>query len=376
MESIEIKSNLEKIIKIALLIIIIISPIAVLEKNAIAVTPAVGTISGSVVVSQPAPVPSPVSTPTPSPAPTPTPIPVTGIFYVAKNGNDNNPGTEAKPWLTIKKAANTLVAGETVYVRGGIYKEQVTVKNSGSAGKYITFSSYPGEIVILDGTGLNMEDWSGLFWLKRLNFIKVNGFNLKNGRNGVDVNGGSNIILSNNYIENPYHTGIKVGWDYSSNIIIDGNSVKRNIKPEWDEMISISNGHNVEVKNNHVLENALGEGIDMKDATSNSTIHHNIVERTSSAGVYIDGYLAGVSNIEIYQNTVHDTNTGFSTGSERGGLAQNLYFHNNTAYNVDTGYKISYWAESGYKVSYKNIVFSNNTVYNAWVDYSGIPLKS
>ena len=375
MESIEIKSMLEKIIKIVFLIIII-SPLVGLEENAIALTPAVGTISGSVVVNQPdsAPAPSPASTPTPSP--TSTPIPASGIFYVAKNGNDNNPGTEAKPWLTIKKAANTLIAGETVYVRGGIYKEQVTVKNSGSAGKYITFSSYPGDIVILDGSGLNMEDWSGLFWLKSINFIRVNGFNLKNGRNGVDVNGGSNIILSNNYIENPYHTGIKVGWDYSSNIIIDGNSVKKNIRSEWNEMISISNGHNVEVKNNHVLENAIGEGIDMKDGTSDSTIHNNIVEKASSAGVYIDGYAAGVSNIEIYQNTVHDSDTGFSTGSERGGLAQNLYFHDNTAYNINTGYKISYWAESGFKVSYKNIVFSNNTVYNAWVNYSGIPLKT
>jgi len=375
MESIEIKSMLEKIIKIVFLIIII-SPLVGLEENAIALTPAVGTISGSVVVNQPdsAPAPSPASTPTPSP--TSTPIPASGIFYVAKNGNDNNPGTEAKPWLTIKKAANTLIAGETVYVRGGIYKEQVTVKNSGSAGKYITFSSYPGDIVILDGSGLNMEDWSGLFWLKSINFIRVNGFNLKNGRNGVDVNGGSNIILSNNYIENPYHTGIKVGWDYSSNIIIDGNSVKKNIRSEWNEMISISNGHNVEVKNNHVLENAIGEGIDMKDGTSDSTIHDNIVEKASSAGVYMDGYAAGVSNIEIYQNTVHDSDTGFSTGSERGGLAQNLYFHDNTAYNVNTGYKISYRAESGFKVSYKNIVFSNNTVYNAWVNYSGIPLKT
>lgn len=129
MESIEIESMLEKIIKIVLLIIII-SPIVGLDENAIALTPAVGTISGSVVSNQPvqAPTPSPIS----------TPIPASGIFYVAKNGNDNNPGTEVEPWLTIKKAANTLVAGETVYVRAGTYKEQVTVKNSGNAEKYIT----------------------------------------------------------------------------------------------------------------------------------------------------------------------------------------------------------------------------------------------
>jgi hypothetical protein len=322
-------------------------------------------------ISSPPAAPSPTYNPAPTSTPTPVLESSTGTFYVAKNGNDNNPGTESEPWLTITKAANTLVSGETVYVKGGTYNEQVTVKNSGREGKYITFSAYPGDTVTVDGNGREMEDWSGIFWIKGKYFITVSGFDLKNGRNGVDVNGGSNIIIKDNYIENPYHTGIKVGWESSSNIVIDGNSIKKNKGSEWNEMISISNGHNVEVKNNHVMENVIGEGIDMKDGTSDSTIHHNIVEKASSAGVYIDGYEAGVSNIEVYKNTVSDSDTGFSTGSERGGLAQNIFFHDNTAYNTNTGYKISYWTESG-EAHYKNIDFSNNIAYNNQVDYSGI----
>ena len=35
--------------------------------------------------------------------------------YVAKAGNDSNPGTEAQPWLTIQKSADTIVAGDIVY---------------------------------------------------------------------------------------------------------------------------------------------------------------------------------------------------------------------------------------------------------------------
>jgi polygalacturonase len=291
---------------------------------------------------------------------------------VAKNGNDNNPGTEARPWLTIRKAANTLVAGEKVYVKKGTYDEQVIVTKSGSSGKYITFSAYPGDTVTLDGNGLKMEDWSGLFWIKGANFIEVNGFNLIKGRAGVHVNGASNIIIKNNYIENPYHSGIKVGWYKSNNIIIDGNTIKREIRYEWNEMISISNGHNVEVKNNHIKENAIGEGIDMKDGTSDSTIHDNVLEKVASAGIYIDGYADGVSNIEVYKNIIHDSALGFSTGSEMGGLAQNIYFHDNTAYDNNIGYKISYWATRGHKVKYKNIVFKNNKAYNNDLDYSGI----
>lgn len=50
-------------------------------------------------------------------------------YYVSKNGSDSNPGTEAKPWLTIQKAADTLVAGEIVYIKQGTYNERVIVKN-------------------------------------------------------------------------------------------------------------------------------------------------------------------------------------------------------------------------------------------------------
>ncbi|MFH1319389.1 MAG: carbohydrate-binding protein, partial [Bacteroidota bacterium] len=101
---------------------------------------------------------SSTSSPAPSPVPTspPTSI-VPNAYYVATNGNDANPGTEASPWRTIQKAANTLTAGKTVYVKSGTYNEQVTVKNSGSAGKYITFSAYPGNTVTIDGAGINMD---------------------------------------------------------------------------------------------------------------------------------------------------------------------------------------------------------------------------
>lgn len=46
------------------------------------------------------------------------------IYYVDKNNpnaSDSNPGTENFPWLTIQKAADTMEAGDTVYIKEGIY---------------------------------------------------------------------------------------------------------------------------------------------------------------------------------------------------------------------------------------------------------------
>src|SRR6476619_4878241 len=77
--------------------------------------------------------------------------------YVATTGNDTNVGTLAAPWRTVQKAANTVAAGDTVLVRGGVYNERVTVNVSGTAAAgYVSFRSYPGETAVLDGTGVTV----------------------------------------------------------------------------------------------------------------------------------------------------------------------------------------------------------------------------
>ena len=74
-------------------------------------------------------------------------------FYVATNGNDSNPGTQMAPWRTIQHAADTARAGSTVYVRGGIYEELVSINRSGNTRDgFITFQSSPGETAVIDAT--------------------------------------------------------------------------------------------------------------------------------------------------------------------------------------------------------------------------------
>ena len=73
------------------------------------------------------------------------------IYYVNVNaGLDSNAGTSpATPWKTIQKAANTMVAGDTVQIMAGVYPESVVPQNSGEAGAVITYRAYgDGEVVI------------------------------------------------------------------------------------------------------------------------------------------------------------------------------------------------------------------------------------
>jgi hypothetical protein len=76
------------------------------------------------------------------------------VYYVATDGSDTNPGTFEAPWLTIQHAADTMVAGDQVAIRGGTYNEHVYTVHGGDAAAYILFSAYPGETPVIDGTGI------------------------------------------------------------------------------------------------------------------------------------------------------------------------------------------------------------------------------
>ena len=76
--------------------------------------------------------------------------PAQGYYVSVKDGADNNPGTLAKPFKTIQKAADTMRPGDTCYIRGGVYSETVVPK-SGAQGNRITFTNYEDEIVTVSG---------------------------------------------------------------------------------------------------------------------------------------------------------------------------------------------------------------------------------
>lgn len=83
-------------------------------------------------------------------------------YYVATNGNDtaNSGQSIGAPYQTIQKAASVMVAGDTCYIRGGVYRETVTPLNSGSSSAPITFTNYNGESVLVTGLDEVHGDWS------------------------------------------------------------------------------------------------------------------------------------------------------------------------------------------------------------------------
>lgn len=79
-------------------------------------------------------------------------------YYVAPWGSDDSSGTFTAPWRTINKAAQTMIAGDSVLVRGGTYAESINPINSGSPGAKITYANYNNEEVIVEG-GEEITNW-------------------------------------------------------------------------------------------------------------------------------------------------------------------------------------------------------------------------
>ncbi len=295
-------------------------------------------------------------------------------YYVSSSGNDTTgDGSIGNPWKTIQKAANTLTAGDTVYIRAGTYPEQVIPLNSGSAGNYITYAAYPGETVTVDGSSALSSDGIGLFHLEDKSYIKISGLRIINAgpyqnNAGFMVDNSDHIIIEKNYTHNTVSSGIGV-WG-GNNIIIDGNEVVLACNDGEQEDITVAGTDTFEIKNNHVHDGGLGtnggEGIDAKDGSRNGKIYGNHVHHLNRLGIYIDAWDKHTYNIEVYQNIVHDidNNDGFTVASEMGGLLENIKFYNNIAYNNGVaGFNFSRNGPSSSRPM-KDITVINNTFYN------------
>jgi len=80
-------------------------------------------------------------------------------YFVATSGSDKNSGTLEQPFRTIQKCAELVKAGDTCYVREGVYRETVIPANSGIANGRINFKPYQNETVTISGAEI-VEGWS------------------------------------------------------------------------------------------------------------------------------------------------------------------------------------------------------------------------
>ncbi|MBV1880221.1 MAG: hypothetical protein KUG82_01230 [Pseudomonadales bacterium] len=210
-------------------------------------------------------------------------------IYVAKDGDNSNPGTSTSPLLTIQAAASiATIPGDIVCVRPGLYYEGTQTPNfktekgvkilySGTAENRIVFQADPnvfGRVIIDQDFDLTKDPEATTdpiatfgFIIEHQDYITIRGFEIRNTSTGIytralvqpsndlyDVP--NHIIIENNHIYNVMKD--KRDSAYDSNIAL--------IRPNdcYDCIIRGNKLHDVyiiELDGNHTYDNGNSAGI-------------------------------------------------------------------------------------------------------------------
>jgi parallel beta-helix repeat protein len=288
-------------------------------------------------------------------------------YYVSRSGNDAYSCSQAQslttPMSTINRGVGCLTAGDTLYVRGGIYAEDLSSPAMASGRDWtnpVRIAAYPSESVW-------MKPPAGpayVIYLVSQSYVEFDGINLDasnatgtNHMGGFDVNWSGDSVYS-------HHIRYK-------NAEIIGNRLAGDLQTSY-QMVNLSATPNGSGGNNEIL-NVKIHGSSGLNASYGFYIHssNNIVDGCEiydvgfmGIQIYNGGGPTPTGNI-IRNNRIHDITQGMD--QRRAGIlfaGNNTVVYNNLIYNINTNgtYSGSQSAISGYTGDSNKIY--NNTIVN------------
>lgn len=265
--------------------------------------------------------------------------------YVTPSGDDSRDGSSGLPWKTLAKAGEAAVAGDTVFVREGIYREPLQPHNSGTASEPVAFVACSGEQPIIDGTDIsapsirNVQE-SGMVFIVGVDYIRVEGFKIQNSvGTGIWIMDANHVVIRKNHTYNTFSSGIIASeFGHCSDLVVDSNEVELACNDGGQECVSLSQTNGFVVSNNHIHDGGPGthggEGIDIKFGSHDGIVYRNHVHHTGQGrqGLYADAWSEPTRNIIFCENIVHDCFFGIGAASETGGAINNVLFYSNVVY--------------------------------------------
>jgi hypothetical protein len=265
-------------------------------------------------------------------------------YYVATDGEDSNVGDLTSPFRTVSKGLSTLRAGDTLYLRGGIYVEDVSVVlHPGAAESRITVRSYPAEKAIIKGKvrlagadywtfdGFNVTWNTGTYTEHMIKFVGGQGWILENSEiwgaqsfaNILVCCSPSNWVMRNNTI---YDTlGGEANLYRSHNIYVNTNLDAGPGLIEHNLIFNAPRGSNIKIAgpdqgsqfgsaNVTVRYNTLSSGTQpllIGDGSTNILVERNII--TTGIRPNTTTYLLRLYRLTGTTNVVRN-NLGFDAG--------------------------------------------------------------
>ncbi|MDB5933622.1 MAG: hypothetical protein JWQ01_966 [Massilia sp.] len=268
-------------------------------------------------------------------------------LYVAPTGSDANPGTRARPFLTIQRAANAARPGSTVVVAPGLYRENIKSTAHGTAAARIRYVSEGKWQARLIGRGTEA------MWTNHGNYADIVGFDISgSGRLGI-LNYGSYTMVSGNHVHDLTVSGGCTG---------NGGAGITNANYGGSDGDIVGNVvHDIGVP---------GECPGVQGIYSSNLrgrIINNIVYRASAFGIHL---WHAANKVTIANNTVFANGAGkvgggivFGAGDSPGGVVlDHTSVVNNIVYNNPAA-GITEYCYAGQNCTGAHNIIANNLVY-------------
>lgn len=299
-------------------------------------------------------------------------------YHVAINGSDSNPGTLNQPFKSFKKGVSLLQPGDTLYIRGGVYTEQIDLQKpnkSGTVGNYITIAGYRGETVTLEYTELSEGGYGPIKARGNRGYLIFENLVL-DGKNGADKSGWSirdgnhHFILRNLEIMHFRVSGLYISANDIQviNCSIHDQISETGLPGHRYYGIYFHDGNNGLIEGNDIYNNP-GGGIQAYPGTINNlVIRNNKIHDNNSTihspigGIVISGSGYAVANVSVYNNLLYNNGSsplsGLSPGIRIDGPnTTGTKVWNNTVYK-NKGYGLSI-SQANKTVVQNNIVYEN-----------------
>jgi len=289
-------------------------------------------------------------------------------YHVDKNhssGSDANPGTKDLPWLTIQHAADTMVAGDTVLIRNGVYNEHIHTQHNGNdTAGHIVFSAYPGETPILDGTGVT-ESQNGI--IVDNSYIKLIGLEIRNWNdNAIWTEGAGYLEISDCKVHDvAYGIGVAEGThDFVFN---------RVEAHHFDYYGFDASPDGVDCYNGTFNDCVAHTGRDSTQNVDGFAIGHGnqhdfVFNRCETYEVY-DGFDIGEGsvNVTLNRSSAHKCwNGGYKLWGDNVTLVNCLGYNSGTNVELDWAHE----APNPGTTTLRNCTFVDARIYNIWIENS------
>lgn len=262
-------------------------------------------------------------------------------YVAASGGSDSNPGTIGSPWATLGYADALILAGDTLYIRGGTYTDQhMFVTHSGTAGNPITIRSYPGEWAIIAGTStLPAQDQQGIV-LDDMAYVNIQDLEIHTQYYGIRLR---------NWGSDAHHINIE-------NVTVHNTG--------GDGGIRIQGGaHDIHILNSTIYDigfNAIEIQADSGQEVYNIILQGNDISGNAHNGIDLNNYgiASGgssayyIHHVYIISNYIHDTGSNSPFFQHNDPPFDHFYIYDNVFENINS-VRLSYLHDS---------IYVNNTI--------------